>query len=76
MIVPVPVMNAAAQFLASGDILSLQAFERMLAEAVCRSDPRRADATNGVRVLPGENDRRLVILDYVETLRRNFEGDE
>ena len=82
MVVPLPVMNAAAEFLASGDILSLQAFERMLSEAVAEAatgEQKAAllnEAVDGVRRLPGENDRRLVVGDYVEFLRRNLEGDE
>jgi len=68
--------------LASGDILSLQAFERMLSEAVAEAatgEQKAAllnEAVDGVRRLPGENDRRLVVGDYVESLRRNLEGDE
>ena len=68
--------------LASGDILSLQAFERMLSEAVAEAatgEQKAAllnEAVDGVRRLPGRNDRRLVVGDYVESLRRNLEGDE
>jgi hypothetical protein len=54
----------------------------MLSEAVAEAatgEQKAAllnEAVDGVRRLPGENDRRLVVGDYVESLRRNLEGDE